>query len=71
MNANFYCFLFQLINQLALGGRLICPVSVAGYPKYQQLLQVDKTLDGKIETKKLLDVSYVLLTDAKTQLHNR
>ncbi|XP_015430668.1 PREDICTED: protein-L-isoaspartate(D-aspartate) O-methyltransferase-like [Dufourea novaeangliae] len=60
----------QLIDQLAPGGRLICPVvSIEGFQRFQDLLQVDKNADGTVTKKKLMQVSYVPLTDPATQLH--
>ncbi|XP_034187523.1 protein-L-isoaspartate(D-aspartate) O-methyltransferase [Osmia lignaria lignaria] len=61
----------QLIDQLAPGGRLICPVvTIEGFRRLQDLLQVDKNIDGTISKKKLMQVSYVPLTDPATQLLN-
>ncbi|XP_058801528.1 protein-L-isoaspartate(D-aspartate) O-methyltransferase-like [Phymastichus coffea] len=61
----------ELVEQLAPGGRLICPVvAIEGFNRLQNLLQIDKDADGSIKRKKLMDVSYVLLTDANTQLNN-
>ncbi|XP_024946189.1 protein-L-isoaspartate(D-aspartate) O-methyltransferase isoform X2 [Cephus cinctus] len=60
-----------LPQALAPGGRLICPVvAIEGFQRFQDLVQVDKHLDGTIEKKKLIQVSYVPLTDASVQLHN-
>ncbi|XP_018045146.1 PREDICTED: protein-L-isoaspartate(D-aspartate) O-methyltransferase-like isoform X2 [Atta colombica] len=60
-----------LIDQLAPGGRLICPVvAIKGFQRLQDLLQVDKSTDGAITKKKLMQVSYVPLTDPTTQLRN-
>jgi protein-L-isoaspartate(D-aspartate) O-methyltransferase len=60
-----------LIDQLAPGGRLICPVVASeGSRGYQHLLQIDKDLDGSIKKKNLMDVAYVLLTDTNTQLQS-
>ncbi|KAJ8676720.1 hypothetical protein QAD02_012507 [Eretmocerus hayati] len=59
----------ELIDQLAQGGRLICPV-VAIERLYQNLLQVDKNYDGTIKEKKIMTVKYVPLTDVNTQLNN-
>lgn len=59
----------KLIDQLAPGGRLICPVvAVEGFQRFQDLLQVDKAKDGVISKQKLMQVSYVPLTDASSQL---
>ncbi|XP_015117732.1 protein-L-isoaspartate(D-aspartate) O-methyltransferase isoform X2 [Diachasma alloeum] len=61
----------ELVKQLAPGGRLIVPVvAIEGFQKYQDLVQVDKDQDGTVKTQKLMHVSYVLLTDPNTQLHN-
>ncbi|XP_011334128.1 protein-L-isoaspartate(D-aspartate) O-methyltransferase isoform X1 [Ooceraea biroi] len=61
----------ELIDQLAPDGRLVCPVmTVAGFQRFQDLLQVDKSADGTVTTKKLMQVSYVPLTDPTTQLRN-
>ncbi|XP_012265383.2 protein-L-isoaspartate(D-aspartate) O-methyltransferase-like [Athalia rosae] len=58
-----------LVNQLAPGGRLLCPVvAVQGFQRYQDFVQVDKNQDGSITTKNLMQVMYVPLTDAKAQL---
>nr|XP_033327125.1 protein-L-isoaspartate(D-aspartate) O-methyltransferase-like [Megalopta genalis]XP_033327126.1 protein-L-isoaspartate(D-aspartate) O-methyltransferase-like [Megalopta genalis] len=59
----------QLIDQLATGGRLICPVvTIEGFQRIQDFLQVDKNTDGTISKKNLMQVSYVPLTDPATQL---
>ncbi|CAK9794696.1 Protein-L-isoaspartate(D-aspartate) O-methyltransferase [Anthophora quadrimaculata] len=61
----------QLIDQLAPGGRLICPVvTCESFQRLQNLLQVDKNSDGAVVKKKLMQVSYVPLTDPATQLLN-
>ncbi|XP_053980740.1 protein-L-isoaspartate(D-aspartate) O-methyltransferase-like [Hylaeus volcanicus] len=61
----------QLIDQLAPGGRLVCPVvSIEGFQRFQDLVQVDKDADGTVTKKKLMHVSYVPLTDPATQLRN-
>ncbi|XP_043249608.1 protein-L-isoaspartate(D-aspartate) O-methyltransferase-like [Colletes gigas] len=60
----------KLIDQLAPGGRLVCPVVIGGFQRLQHLLQVDKNADGTVTQKKLMDVSYVPLTDSATQLNN-
>ncbi|XP_011303778.1 protein-L-isoaspartate(D-aspartate) O-methyltransferase-like [Fopius arisanus] len=61
----------ELVKQLAAGGRLILPVvTIEGFEKYQDLVQIDKDQDGTVKTKKLMHVSYVLLTDPNTQLHH-
>ncbi|XP_061930257.1 protein-L-isoaspartate(D-aspartate) O-methyltransferase-like isoform X2 [Apis cerana] len=61
----------QLIDQLTPGGRLICPVvAIEGFQRFQDLVQVDKNIDGTITKKKLMQVSYIPLTDPATQLLN-
>ena len=57
--------LFQLIDQLAFGGRLIIPVGPNGGS--QNLEQIDKMLNGKIEKTTLMGVRYVQLTDVDKQ----
>lgn len=49
-----------LIEQLKPGGRMIVPVGSAFYS--QQLMLVEKTVDGKITTRQLLPVRFVPLT---------
>ena len=56
---------FQLIDQLAFGGRLIIPVGPNGGS--QNLEQIDKMLNGKIEKTTLMGVRYVPLTDVDKQ----
>lgn len=59
------------MDQLAPGGRLVCPVmALAGFQRFQDLLQIDKSADGTITKKKLMQVCYVPLTDPSTQLRN-
>ncbi|XP_076175153.1 protein-L-isoaspartate(D-aspartate) O-methyltransferase [Ptiloglossa arizonensis] len=61
----------ELIDQLAPGGRLVCPVTnIEGIQGFQDLVQVDKNADGTISKKNLMHVSYVPLTDPDTQLRN-
>ncbi|XP_066597997.1 protein-L-isoaspartate(D-aspartate) O-methyltransferase-like [Prorops nasuta] len=61
----------QLFDQLCPGGRLVCPVvAIEGFQRFQDLLQVDKNPDGTIKTEKLMQVSYVPLTDPNTQLRD-
>jgi len=55
-----------LLEQLAPGGRMICPVGPAGGE--QHLEQVDRGEDGTVERKRLMGVMYVPLTDRNTQL---
>jgi protein-L-isoaspartate(D-aspartate) O-methyltransferase len=47
-----------LINQLKSGARMVVPV---GLPDAQQLLVVDKDVDGKIKTKEIMQVLFSLL----------
>ncbi|XP_043509668.1 protein-L-isoaspartate(D-aspartate) O-methyltransferase-like [Frieseomelitta varia] len=61
----------QLIDQLTPGGRLVCPVvAIKGFQRFQDLVQVDKNVDGTVTKKKLMQVSYIPLTDPATQLAN-
>ena len=47
-----------LINQLKAGGRMVIPV---GLPDAQQLVVVDKDLNGKVTTKEIIQVLFSLL----------
>lgn len=60
-------FDLQLIDQLAPGGRLIVPMGPENSD--QILVQVDKTLDGKIKQRSLISVVFVPLTDKERQYH--
>jgi protein-L-isoaspartate(D-aspartate) O-methyltransferase len=50
-----------LINQLKSGGRMVIPV---GLPEAQQLLVVDKDVNGKVRTKEIMQVLFSLLEGA-------
>jgi protein-L-isoaspartate(D-aspartate) O-methyltransferase len=47
-----------LINQLKSGGRMVIPV---GLPDAQQLLALDKDMNGKVRTKEIMQVLFSLL----------
>ena len=47
-----------LINQLKAGGRMVIPV---GLPEAQQLIVVNKEVNGKIRTKEIMQVLFSLL----------
>ena len=47
-----------LINQLKSGGRIVIPV---GLPHAQQLVVVDKDMNGKVRTKEIMQVLFSLL----------
>src|SRR6478672_5308881 len=49
-----------LINQLKAGGRMVIPV---GLPDAQQLLVIDKDMNGKVRTKEIIQVLFSLLED--------
>ena len=56
----------NLIDQLALGGRLVIPVG--SQIEGQYIYVIDKDINGKISQRKELSVRYVPLTSAKEQL---
>ncbi len=50
-----------LINQLKAGGRMVIPV---GLPVAQQLVVVDKDLNGKVTTKEIMPVLFSVLEES-------
>jgi protein-L-isoaspartate(D-aspartate) O-methyltransferase len=50
-----------LINQLKAGGRMVIPV---GLPDAQQLVVVDKDLNGRVTTKEIIQVLFSLLEES-------
>lgn len=55
-----------LIDQLAPGGRLVCPVGPPGGP--QMLTVVDRTAEGAVEMTRAMQVRTVSLCDLTTQM---
>ena len=51
-----------LINQLKAGGRMVIPV---GLPGAQQLVVVEKDLNGKVTTKEIMPVLFSLLEESE------
>jgi protein-L-isoaspartate(D-aspartate) O-methyltransferase len=47
-----------LINQFKAGGRMVIPV---GLPGAQQLVMVEKELNGRVTTKKIMPVLFSVL----------
>lgn len=55
-----------LIDQLAPGGRMLCPVGPAGGT--QMLVSIDRTVEGTVQETKVMPVRTVPLCDIETQL---
>jgi protein-L-isoaspartate(D-aspartate) O-methyltransferase len=53
-----------LLNQLKAGGRMVIPV---GLPEAQQLVLVDKDVNGRIRTKEIMPVLFSLLDEGSEQ----
>lgn len=56
----------DLVDQLAPGGRMIIPEGPEGGA--QSLYQIDKSMDGKVSRKELLEVNYVPLNDPQDHI---
>ncbi|TKR87397.1 hypothetical protein L596_011799 [Steinernema carpocapsae] len=61
----------KLIDQLAIGGRMILPVNANGSRNGQRYVQVDKISDSEVQTKDLMGVIYVPLTSVEHQIGRR
>ncbi|KAK0411966.1 hypothetical protein QR680_005951 [Steinernema hermaphroditum] len=61
----------NLVDQLAVGGRMILPVNMNDTRNGQRYVQVDKISDSEIQTKDLMGVIYVPLTSVEHQIGRR
>lgn len=52
-----------LIDQLKPGGNLVIPVGMAGF--HQELMLIEKNIEGEIETRNILGVAFVPLVDGE------
>ncbi len=59
----------QLIEQLAVGGMLFCPVGAEHGS--QSIMVYTRQADGSVVEKRVMGVRYVPLTDAEAQLRNQ
>uniref|UniRef100_A0A1I7YKS1 Protein-L-isoaspartate O-methyltransferase n=1 Tax=Steinernema glaseri TaxID=37863 RepID=A0A1I7YKS1_9BILA len=60
-----------LVDQLAVGGRMILPLNANDVRNGQRYVQVDKVSDTEIQTKDLMGVIYVPLTSVEHQIGRR
>lgn len=58
---------FQLIDQLAIGGRMLIPVGRIN----QEFVSIEKLQDGTIRKRTIVHVNYVPLTEREAQLNGR
>ena len=58
-----------LVEQLAVGGRMVIPVGPEGETQY--LMEVDKNSDGTVHTREVTPVMFVPLTSLDKQLDGR